>query len=52
MKMVPGQGPVFTSPLVAPDEISTKVNKDANIEAELAYVAEAITLTRKELAVR
>lgn len=46
VQMHPGQGPVFPDPLVNTSDIKSKLKADVNVETELKYVYEAITLTR------
>ena len=46
--MEPGRGPVLPSPLVTPDDI-LKLRTTVDVQKELGYVFEAITLTRKGL---
>ncbi|XXQ31233.1 uroporphyrinogen decarboxylase [Plasmodiophora brassicae] len=46
--MRPDVGPVFPDPIVAPDDLD-RLPRDVDIDAELAYVYEAITLTRTKL---
>uniref|UniRef100_H2YNM3 Uroporphyrinogen decarboxylase n=1 Tax=Ciona savignyi TaxID=51511 RepID=H2YNM3_CIOSA len=48
VQMVPGKGPVFPKPLIHPNEIKA-LNQDPDIDKELGYVFDAITLTRKKL---
>ena len=48
--MAPEKGPVFSEPLREPDEQFKKImEKDVDVKAELGYVFEAISLTRKKL---
>jgi len=49
--MVDKQGPVFPSPLLDPEDAQYDevMNKDVNIEEELRYVYDAITMTRQKL---
>jgi len=42
-------GPHFPDPLNTPEDVHTKLHKVVDVEKELGYVFEAITLTRKEL---
>jgi len=42
-------GPHFPDPLNTPEDAETKLRKVVDVEKELGYVFEAITLTRKEL---
>lgn len=46
--MQPEKGPVFPEPLVTPDDIS-KLREHVDVDKELGYLFEAITLTRKGL---
>ncbi|KAL3309350.1 hypothetical protein Ciccas_012105 [Cichlidogyrus casuarinus] len=48
VKMTPGKGPDFPSPLISPECLS-KLNSEPNIAQELDYVYKAITLTRHQL---
>lgn len=48
VEMHPGQGPVFPSPLVTPSDIE-KLSKHVDVDKELGYLFEAITMTRKGL---
>lgn len=48
VKMVEGTGPVLET-LQSPKDINTRVNADADIDAELSYVYDAITMTRHSL---
>jgi uroporphyrinogen decarboxylase len=48
--MAPEKGPVFSEPLREPDEQFKKImEKEVDVKAELGYVFEAISLTRKKL---
>lgn len=49
VKMHPGEGPVFPSPLETPADIESQINHNVNVEEELSYVMEAISLTRHRL---
>lgn len=49
IQMKPKEGPVFTEPLLEPDEIDKKLNLKVNVKSELKYVYDAITLTRTKL---
>ncbi|WWC61441.1 uroporphyrinogen decarboxylase [Kwoniella dejecticola CBS 10117] len=49
--MEPSKGPVLPQPLVTPEDIN-RLNPKVNVEKELGYLFEAITLTRKGLAGR
>ena len=42
-------GPHFPDPLNIPEDVETKLRKVVDVEKELEYVFEAITMTRKEL---
>ncbi|KAK6180527.1 hypothetical protein SNE40_012667 [Patella caerulea] len=44
----PGQGPVFADPILLPSDVD-RLNPKPDMEKELGYVYEAITLTRKTL---
>ncbi|WVQ71356.1 uroporphyrinogen decarboxylase [Cryptococcus sp. DSM 104548] len=46
--MEPGRGPVLPAPLVTPKDFE-RLNKDVDVQKELGYLFEAITLTRKGL---
>ncbi|WVN88951.1 uroporphyrinogen decarboxylase [Cryptococcus depauperatus CBS 7841] len=46
--MEPSKGPVLPLPLVTPEDLK-RLNKDIDVQKELGYVFEAITLTRKGL---
>ncbi|CAL8100837.1 unnamed protein product [Calicophoron daubneyi] len=48
VKMVAGEGPKFPQPLVDEEDLK-RLKTDADISEELAYVYDAITLTRKRL---
>ncbi|TIA93410.1 hypothetical protein E3P99_00173 [Wallemia hederae] len=48
VQMLPAQGPHFPSPLDTPDDIA-RLHEHVDIDKELGYVFEAITLTRKTL---
>lgn len=48
VEMVKGKGPHFPSPLVAPTDLS-RLNKNVDVNKELGYVFDAITLTRHSL---
>jgi len=47
--MVKGKGPVFETPLVDPEDMNRRLNFSCNVEHDLKYVFDAITLTRKTL---
>ena len=47
VQMIKGRGPVFPEPLSTPDDLKRLVQPDA--KKELAYVYDALTLTRKKL---
>lgn len=49
VRMEPGEGPVFPSPLKDPSQVKTRLNHDVDVIKELNYVYEAITLTRHKL---
>ncbi|KAH7105282.1 uroporphyrinogen decarboxylase [Auriculariales sp. MPI-PUGE-AT-0066] len=49
VEMVPGKGPSFPDPLRTPEDIPTKVRATVDVDKELSYVFDAITLTRREL---
>jgi uroporphyrinogen decarboxylase len=46
--MQAGEGPVFTSPLVTPEDLS-KLITPVNVDEKLGYMFEAINLTRHKL---
>ncbi|KAI7873126.1 uroporphyrinogen decarboxylase [Mucor mucedo] len=46
--MVPGKGPVFPAPLETPADFS-RLTENVDVEKELGYVYQAITLTRHRL---
>ncbi|KAJ3004117.1 hypothetical protein HKX48_001414 [Thoreauomyces humboldtii] len=48
VQMVPGKGPHFPEPLVDPSHLA-RLKKDVDVDAELGYVFDAITLTRTRL---
>ncbi|KAG8883151.1 Uroporphyrinogen decarboxylase in heme biosynthesis [Tulasnella sp. 331] len=48
VEMVPGKGPHFPDPLVVPSDVS-RLKDIVNVELDLKYVFDAITLTRKKL---
>ena len=50
IRMVPGVGPVFTHPLVTPDDVtSLGLNLNPDVEEELGYVMDALNLARREI---
>ena len=49
MEVIMNPGPHFPDPLNTPEDADTKLHKVVNVEKELGYVFDAITLTRKEL---
>lgn len=49
VEMLPGKGPNFPDPLVLPEDIDTKLKDMIDVNEELGYVFDAITMTRKEL---
>ena len=49
MEVIMNPGPHFPDPLNTPEDVDTKLHKVVNVEKELGYVFDAITLTRKEL---
>ena len=49
MEVIMNPGPHFPDPLNTPEDISTKLHKAVDVQKELGYVFEAITMTRKEL---
>jgi uroporphyrinogen decarboxylase len=51
VEMVPGKGPHFPEPLRVPQDLN-RLKHNVNIEQELGYALDAITLTRKQLAGR
>lgn len=48
IKMVPGQGPVFTSPIRVPADLN-KLILSPNIENTLGYVLDALNLARQKI---
>lgn len=48
VEMVPGKGPHFPDPLVIPSDVS-RLKDTVDVDVDLKYVFDAITLTRKEL---
>lgn len=48
VEMLPAKGPHFPEPLTTPKEME-RLRKKVDVEKELGYVFEAITMTRKEL---
>lgn len=46
--MKPGEGPVFTAPLVKPDELA-RLQTPVNVDEKLGYVFQAVNLTRHRL---
>ncbi|KAF9984094.1 Uroporphyrinogen decarboxylase in heme biosynthesis [Mortierella antarctica] len=48
VQMVPGKGPHFPEPLVVPADMA-KLKKDVDVNQELQYVFDAITMTRHAL---
>ncbi|RCI05114.1 Uroporphyrinogen decarboxylase in heme biosynthesis [Rhizopus stolonifer] len=46
--MVAGKGPVFTAPLETPEDFS-RLTENVDVDKELGYVYQAITLTRHKL---
>ena len=49
IEMRPKEGPVFTEPLLQPDDIDKKLNVKVDVKSELKYVYDAIKLTRMKL---
>lgn len=49
VEMLAGKGPHFPDPLKTPDDIASKLRTTVDVDKELAYAFEAITLTRREL---
>ncbi|XP_054161497.1 uroporphyrinogen decarboxylase-like [Oppia nitens] len=49
VQMVASVGPVLPKPLVIPQNINDFLKQDIDVEKELSYVMEAITLTRHKL---
>lgn len=47
--MRPGVGPVFPSPLVAPEEIDARLTPPEDAVAKLQYVYDALNLTRHQV---
>ncbi|KAG8802139.1 Uroporphyrinogen decarboxylase in heme biosynthesis [Serendipita sp. 398] len=48
VEMIPGKGPSFPAPLKTPEDMC-RLSDNVDVEKELGYVCDAITLTRKEL---
>ncbi|CDS04746.1 Putative Uroporphyrinogen decarboxylase [Lichtheimia ramosa] len=48
VQMVEGRGPVFTDPLFTPEDMK-RLREHVDVDKELGYVYEAITLTRHKL---
>ncbi|KAG0070420.1 Uroporphyrinogen decarboxylase in heme biosynthesis [Podila epicladia] len=48
VEMIPGKGPHFPDPLVVPSDMS-RLRQDVDVNKELKYVFEAITMTRHAL---
>lgn len=48
VEMQPQKGPVLPSPLRSPSDL-TRLRTDVNVDKELGYLFEAITMTRKGL---
>lgn len=49
MEVIMNPGPHFPNPLDSPEDVHTKLRDVVDVEKELGYVFEAITLTRKAL---
>lgn len=49
MEVVMNPGPFFPDPLNTPEDVHTKLSKTVDVNKELGYVFEAITMTRKAL---
>ncbi|KAF9999485.1 Uroporphyrinogen decarboxylase in heme biosynthesis [Entomortierella chlamydospora] len=49
VEMIPGKGPHFPDPLVLPQDMTTKLKEKVDVQKELQYVFDAITMTRHEL---
>jgi uroporphyrinogen decarboxylase len=49
LEVIMNPGPHFPDPLNTPEDVHTKLHKVVDVEMELGYVYEAITLTRKKL---
>ena len=49
MEVIMNPGPHFPDPLNTPGDVDTKLRKVVDVQKELGYVFEAITMTRKEL---
>ena len=49
MEVIMNPGPHFPDPLNTPEDVDTKLRKVVDVQKELGYVFEAITMTRKEL---
>lgn len=48
IRMVPGKGPVFTSPLCTPEDVGT-LELDPNVDEKLGYVLDALNLARQKI---
>lgn len=48
VEMIPGKGPSFPEPLKEPQDMD-RLTKNVDVEKELGYVCDAITLTRQKL---
>ncbi|EDV23097.1 uncharacterized protein TRIADDRAFT_27497 [Trichoplax adhaerens] len=48
IEMIPGKGPIFTSPLESPDDLK-ELDRNIDVDERLGYVFDAITLTRHKL---
>ncbi|XP_037091469.1 uroporphyrinogen decarboxylase-like [Pollicipes pollicipes] len=46
--MKPGEGPVFPEPLAGPDDLA-RLQRPVNVQEQLGYVFEAVTMTRHKL---
>ncbi len=46
--MKPGVGPIFTTPLITPDDLD-RLETPVNVEEKLGYVFRAVNLTRHKL---
>jgi uroporphyrinogen decarboxylase len=49
MEVIMNPGPLFPDPLNTPEDVDAKLRKVVDVQKELGYVFEAITMTRKEL---
>ena len=49
MEVLMNPGPSFPDPLRAPEDVDTKLKKVVDVQKELGYVFDAITMTRRAL---